>query len=226
MKRLAYILLLMIHLQLAGQDITISLLPVFGQRPVVWNDSVYVSQQAGNVRFETLKLYISSIHFLKNGKTVFSENNSYHLLNAADPSSFLIKVKLPPGTVYDQFRFNLGIDSLTNVSGAMPGALDPSNGMYWTWQSGYINLKLEGSCSACPSRKNEFQCHLGGYQAPFNTLHTASFDISDSNMINLCLDLEKFVNLSGLQAHTHIMSPNAEAVRLSGIMRDCFLLRK
>jgi hypothetical protein len=41
---------------------------------------------------------------------------------------------LPTYLKYDQIQFQLGIDSLTNVSGAMGGDLDPTKGMYWTWQ--------------------------------------------------------------------------------------------
>lgn len=228
MKTLAFIFLFIPSLQVSAQHtqpVSISFLPVFGEKTVVFHDSLYASQQAGAVKFETLKLYISALCFLKDGKVVHAENNSYHLLDASNPSSLSIKLNLPENTVYDQFRFHIGIDSATNAAGAMPGALDPSNGMYWTWQSGYINLKLEGTCSACPSRNNEFQCHLGGYQAPLNTLQTASFNVQDSPIINLSIDLEKFIDLSGLQNRTHIMSPNAEALRLSGFMRDCFLLK-
>ena len=57
--------------------------------------------------------------------------------------------------------FQIGIDSLTNVSGDLDGDLDPALGMYWAWNSGYINMKLEGKSSSCKSVKKEFQFHIG-----------------------------------------------------------------
>lgn len=31
----------------------------------------------------------------------------------------------------------------------MDGDLDPLNGMYWAWNSGYINMKIEGITPKC-----------------------------------------------------------------------------
>ena len=73
---------------------------------------------------------------------------------------------------FNTIAFNLGIDSITNVSGAQGGDLDPTKGMYWAWQSGFINIKLQGTSNSCPPPKNEFEFHLGGYQYPFNSLQT------------------------------------------------------
>jgi hypothetical protein len=42
-------------------------------------------------------------------------------------------------------RFLLGVDSARNVSGIQTGALDPARGMFWTWNSGYVMAKIEGS---------------------------------------------------------------------------------
>ena len=81
---------------------------------------------------------------------------------------------------HDKIKFNLGIDSLTNVSGVMGGDLDPTKGMYWTWQSGYINFKMEGSSAVCPTRNHEFQFHIGGYQDPFYAMQTLELEVKNS----------------------------------------------
>ena len=71
------------------------------------------------------------------------------------PSSLALQI--PSNIPFSKLKFQLGIDSLTNVSGAMGGDLDPTKGMYWTWQSGYINMKIEGKSNSCKTRKNQFQ---------------------------------------------------------------------
>lgn len=40
--------------------------------------------------------------------------------------------------------FSLGVDSLKQAKPLYSGDLNPLKYMYWTWQSGYIQLKAEG----------------------------------------------------------------------------------
>ena len=64
----------------------------------------------------------------------------------------------------------------------MGGDLDPTKGMYWAWQSGYINFKMEGSCSQCLATKNNFEFHLGGYQQPFYAMQTIELNTTACEM--------------------------------------------
>ena len=102
-------------------------------------------------------------------------------------------LKLPPDLTYDQLAFDIGIDSITNVSGAMGGDLDPTKGMYWTWQSGYINFKLEGTSPDCPARKNEFQFHLGGYAYPNASVQKIALTATGQGNINVQMNLDMFL---------------------------------
>jgi hypothetical protein len=52
-------------------------------------------------------------------------------------------INVPAGT-YTGMYLTMGVDSARNVSGAQEGALDPANGMFWSWTSGYIMIKAEG----------------------------------------------------------------------------------
>jgi hypothetical protein len=106
----------------------------------------------------------------------------------------------------------------------MGGDLDPTKGMYWTWQSGYINFKLEGTSPLCTTRNNEFQFHLGGYQKPNYCLQTLSFPIINSCKIDLELDVQKILEHVDLPRTNHIMSPSAEAVLISKIVANAFTL--
>jgi hypothetical protein len=66
----------------------------------------------------------------------------------------------------------IGVDSTRNVSGAQTGALDPTNDMFWTWNSGYIFVKMEGTSTSAPS--NDLTFHIGGFQSPNNTIRTVN----------------------------------------------------
>ncbi len=62
------------------------------------------------------------------------------------------------------------MDSARNCSGIQSGALDPVNGMFWTWNTGYIFFKLEGRAAASHSTGNTIEYHIGGYKAPANCI--------------------------------------------------------
>lgn len=108
------------------------------------NTSIIKLNSKDSIQLETLKIYISELSILNDKNVIWKEQNSFHLIDFSHPSTLLLILKLPSYQSFNKLKFNLGIDSLTNVSGAMGGDLDPTNGMYWTWQSGYINFKLEG----------------------------------------------------------------------------------
>ena len=202
--------------------IHISFVPVFRNIPIVLDESLFPISKPDSIKFTTLKFYISNIQFLNNAEFVYSEKNSFHLIDAGNKNTIGIFVTLPARITFNKIKFNLGIDSITNVSGVMGGDLDPTKGMYWTWQSGYINFKLEGSCSICPGRNHEFQFHLGGYQTPFNSIQSVVLNVARTNDFNIYLDLGKFIYSVDLSKQNHIMSPSYEAVNLSMELSKCF----
>jgi hypothetical protein len=123
---------------------------------------------------------------------------------------------------FDELRFHIGIDSLTNVSGAMDGALDPMNGMYWAWQSGFINFKLEGTSPVCTTHNHKFQYHIGGYLPPYNALQTITLPCTDAREITVYIALDKILAQLDLTNSPEIMSPGAKAVNVSTIIKQNF----
>ena len=100
------------------------------------------------------------------------QDSSYFLIRQADSSSSLITLKNVPAGSYKAVSFVLGVDSLRSTMdiSKRTGALDPAgdhtgaNGMYWSWNSGYIFMKLEGTSPAAPvdaTGKNNFRYHIG-----------------------------------------------------------------
>ena len=205
-----------------NRQINIAFNPVFATRPIDFNDSVYSLKDGNNIKFETLKFYISGIQFYNNAKLVWQEKNSYHLYDATDGNHQSVKLSIPSTIKFSKLTFNLGIDSVTNVSGAMGNDLDPTKGMYWTWQNGYINLKLEGTSNTCPNPKKEFQFHLGGYIKPLACLKKISIEVNNKNSINIYIDIKQFIDAIDLSKENHIMSPSASAVELFELIAKCF----
>lgn len=183
------------------------------------NDTFYVKEKESIV-LETLRFYISGIQLLQNDSLVWQEKESYHLYDLEEAKSIALQV--PVAVTYNRIRFYAGIDSLTNVSGAMGGELDPVRGMYWTWQSGYINFKAEGRSSTSTHPKKEFQLHLGGYESSNNALRQITLSTRSHADIDVYFDLQQFLQAAELAKRSHIMSPGPEAVKLSAMAAQCF----
>ena len=208
-----------------GQTITkhtIDFTPLFGKLSLVLNEDYYFLNNGDSIQFNSLKFYISGIELLNGDLPVWKEDNSFHLIDASDEKSFSVLLKRPLNITFNKIKFNLGIDSITNSSGAMGGDLDPTKGMYWTWQNGYINFKLEGKSNQCKTRKNEFEFHLGGYQYPNNTLQTILLVIPFNEKTKIYLNIETLISKIDLNNVNHIMSPGKEAVLISKNVADIF----
>lgn len=186
--------------------------PVFGSHPLSFDSTYYIGSK-DSIQFTALRFYVSNIELLNHNKTVWKETTSFHLIDAANEKS--MQIHIPSNVSYDKLKINLGIDSATNVAGALGGDLDPTKGMYWTWQSGYINFKLEGNSNLCKTRHNEFQFHLGGYQYPNNSLQTVFINSKEQATIEIVMDIKKIIEQIHLTEQNHIMSPGKEAIELS-----------
>jgi hypothetical protein len=196
-----------------------------GENLIFTNSSIsFHINEIDSVKITEFRFYISKISFWKSNEQIWIEEESFHLIDLLDDSTHKIKLKIPVEMVFDKLEFYLGIDSLTNVSGAMGGDLDPTRGMYWTWQNGYINAKIEGTSNVCKSRKNEFQFHLGGYVAPYQCVQKIEINIDRIEHIQIGIHLEKMIESLNLGKQTKIMSPSLNAVEISKQLAKCFYL--
>ena len=198
---------------------------LFGNKPLVIADEASPLVKGDSIRFSVLRFYISGIQLFLNNSLTYSEQNSFHLIDAEDEHSMHLSFSIPGKILINKIKFNLGIDSLTNVFGAMGGDLDPTKGMYWTWQSGYINFKIEGNSFLNTTRNQEFQFHLGGYKDSFNALQVVMIDVTEKGVINIYFDTQHFIGAIDLKHQNHIMSPGKEAVHLSELAAKSFYIR-
>ena len=140
----------------------------FAGNKIISVDSTYTNSLGENYTIQRLKYYITNIELL-NTKTGnrFAIAESYFLVDENDEPSKTISVSVPKEN-YDGISFLLGVDSLHNVSGAQTGALDPMNGMFWTWNTGYVSIKIEGRSPLSNLPQHLIEYHLGGFKGPDN----------------------------------------------------------
>lgn len=119
------------------------------------------TNSAGNLyQVDLLKYYLSNVTFIKADSTEYNLHN-YELINAAIDSTCQFSGAGIPNGIYTRMRFNLGIDTTRNHTGAQDGDLDPINGMIWTWNTGYIFFKHEGLFRTTSGTDTSLLYHFG-----------------------------------------------------------------
>ena len=202
--------------------------PTIDNQSVKIEEPYFIEAVKDSVNFEAVRFYISNVAFFQDENLIFSLEKKHHLIDLENEESMKIEVTSNEDLKFNKIKFNLGIDSLTNVSGVFGGDLDPTNGMYWTWQSGYINFKLEGVTASCPARHHRFQYHLGGYQAPFSTMQTIELHLleNDLNDILVNVSIDDFFEKINLKETYQVMSPNQEAVEMARLVASIFSIQR
>ncbi len=222
MKYLSSIVLLLTLTSVCAQrqNKVVHIAVTLGEQNVLPEKKIAIPQTDDSVSISVLKFYLSN----------FSSSLSYKNNALFDKSSCLldfhsiIKLNLHElPAAYDKLSFVLGVDSLTNTSGALSGDLDPLNGMYWTWQSGYINFKIEGIIFHKDNSQQEFTCHLGGYRFPYDATQKVSLvSLKERDDYGLNLDLTEFLQELMTKKNFHVMSPGKVAIELSALLAHGF----
>jgi len=141
----------------------------------------YVNASGETFSITNFRYYISNVKMIKDDGTKYEVPNSYFLIDANDTNSLIAELPNIPGGKYTGVEYMIGVDSTRNVSGAQTGALDPANGMFWSWNQGYIFMKLEGNSIAATN--NFFEFHIGGFTGANSTLRTVTIDFTPSILI-------------------------------------------
>jgi len=105
-----------------------------------------------SIRIDKLRWYVSLPPAGKKGLKAW-------LLDLADSASLDQQMSRP---VNNKISLLFGIDSTIQVGGVGTGALDPLRGMYWTWQTGYVQWKMEGAIRV-DGVESPLELHLGGF---------------------------------------------------------------
>lgn len=170
--------------------------------PIEWQ------QNDPSLKIDIFRCYLSKFEFLYEDGSSRSFPENVFLVDLEDSSSWNLRFNAPQSTL-QSIRFTVGTDSVLNVSGVYYGALDPLKGMYWAWNTGYINLKIEGKYN-----EQVLEYHVGGYRSPFATDRTHEIKFNGGTQ-KIVLSPDAFVQ-KALEAKLHsIMIPGKDAALLA-----------
>ena len=208
---------------------------VVGAEPLQLDNKWYLNQNLDTFNVSLFRYYISNFQLIKADGTVFSETESYHLVDQARTSSREFTIKSIPYGEYKSIRFLIGVDSTRNRSGIQSGALDVTNDMFWTWQSGYIMLKLEGQQLKSNGNLKDLTFHIGGFsgqysavrkvEIPFNTI---SINTTTAPIITFYADvLECFKTPNSIKFDdfSSAMAPGVNSTKIADNYSDMFTLK-
>ncbi len=182
-------------------DIKVTFVNIINKLPLVLDSAKYINCFKETFTISRLNYYISNVSLQTTGKKTIPELNSYHLINEEDTASKSFSFFISPNQ-YTSLSFLIGVDSLKNVSGAQTGALDPLNGMFWTWNTGYIMFKMEGNSPSSSVVNNKIEYHIGGFSGANNVLRKVHLNLNDTFFIHqekiteiiIKVDLDKIWN--------------------------------
>ena len=208
---------------------------VVGENGLVLNTQSYVNAAGDTFYVSAYRYYISNIILNRTNGQSYAEPNSYHLLDQEDLASRKIRLENVPGGEYSSVTFTIGVDSTKNVNGANTGAIDPGNGMHWTWNTGYIMAKLEGIANTSAAPRKAFTFHIGGYSGPYNALKTITLPfpekavVSASNIPNVhvfsnVLEWFKTPTTISFRDMNEIMSIGPESRKIADNYADMFVV--
>ncbi|CAN5612945.1 hypothetical protein BH23THE1_BH23THE1_11470 [soil metagenome] len=187
--------------------------------------TVYNLSEGVEVTFINFKYYFSNIKLKDDKGTWWSDPDSYYIIDAT-VSKPAIQLQIPPGK-YIEISYTIGVDSLRNFSGAQGGALSPSNGMFWSWQTGYIHMISEGQSPQIDRPNKNFIHHLGGFLDPFNIVKVITSTMPKPLIIEddtpqeilMGIDVSKLYdnesNTFSIPDITNIHTPGENAFKLS-----------
>ena len=151
------------------QNVNVRFQNKVGDVPLIIDSVNYKNELNQDFTISKFKFYISNVSFENTNGAQTAPSTSF-LIDQEDSLSLSTNSISIPSGIYSSIEFILGVDSLHNVSGAQNGALDVLNTMFWTWNSGYIFMKLEGNSSFSNSPGHFFEYHIGGFKEPYNAI--------------------------------------------------------
>ncbi len=192
----------------------------------IGEEELVLGNPVKNILGETIvvqkfKYYVSNFSVTdENGKTILLPAQ-YYLVDEADSSTKKINLTIPD-MIIGSIHFLLGVDSIKNVSGVQTGSLDPLKGMFWTWNSGYVMAKLEGTSASAATGGHLFTFDIGGFRTGNSVLKTIDFKIPKAGKtiqeINIVADINQwFKNKSEIRiAETPVChGPGALAMKIA-----------
>jgi hypothetical protein len=170
-------------------------------------DEPYTNTVGETYKITALKYYISNIKLKTLDGAVYEDATTadgakgYYLINEGDEETHLVTLENVPADDYTEITFTIGVDANQVSEGAQTGALDPAKGMFWSWNTGYIFVKLEGESSSSTDPDHYILYHVGGYKDPNNNIRPKTVSLghepasvrgNKTPEVHMIVDVNKF----------------------------------
>jgi hypothetical protein len=197
--------------------------------------TVYNLSDGVEATFINFKYYFTNIKLKDDKGKWWSDPDSYYIIDATE-SKPTINLQVPSGK-YSEISYTIGVDSLRNFSGAQGGALSPSNGMFWSWQTGYIHMISEGQSPQIDRPNKNFIHHIGGFLDSFNVVKVVEsalpkpliIEVDNPQKIIMGIDVAKLYDNEGnklsIPEVTNIHTPGENAFKLSQNFKSMFRIK-
>jgi hypothetical protein len=184
---------------------------IVGTTDLQLNTGAYTNAAGETFKVSKLKYYVSNFILTNSNGTDYKvpQDSCYFLIDESDETTHEPTLKIPEGE-YKTLTFTVGVDSLKSTKdiSQRTGVLDPTAAgadMYWSWNSGYIFFKMEGTS---PASMMGYMYHIGGFggysSTTINNIKTISIDLTQrgtpqvksgkSTNVHLLVDVLKLFN--------------------------------
>lgn len=176
------------------------------------DNTPYTNSKGESYKVTWLTYHVNNVKVKREDGTMF-EDHGYYLVDEMDATSQEITLQNVPAGNYTEVTFTIGVDANKISQGAQTGVLDPAKGLFWSWNSGYIGLAIEGISPASSEEDHVFQYHVGGYKTDavsnqVNNVRTVTLSFNGEAApvrpqhkpeVHLLFDVNKFLNGNGEQ---------------------------
>lgn len=173
------------------------------------------STMMGEGKTTTLELVKLYLHYQQQGQWV------HHLLDFESQAQHTLPIRLEQ----DSMVIYLGTAKGLDARGVRSGPLDPSQGMYWTWLTGYIQAKVVGSSTMVKHAKNKFEYHLGHRQDQAYELPHLVLKKSASDQV-IMLDMACWLQQTNMATQPKLVEPGNSATALLQAMANCCIINQ
>ncbi|MEI6507652.1 MAG: MbnP family protein [Bacteroidota bacterium] len=171
--------------------LTINFNHYFGNAPLQFLTN-YITAANDTIKIKSqFEYYISNVKLTTTDGQVYAPETYFLIhydIDSQDPAAASIQLQNIPNANFTKLSFLIGVDSLHNHTLGQTGALDPANGMVWTWNVGYIFYRLMGSFS---SANTSFSFDLGVDENLMKYELPASIQMDNNRTVNLKMDLKE-----------------------------------
>lgn len=237
MNRILLLIFLFATTATVAQQVQLDISHVVGTKPMQLKTAMYTNAAGDTFNITLFKYYLSNFSLTDKAGRQVRPSDAWFLVNEDSAGSRKLLLKNCPAGTYTQLSFMIGVDSVLNFSGAQSGALDPMHGMFWSWNSGYIMAKLEGTSPSSRLTNHIIQFHIGGYRAPHVTQRMVTLELptplvvgkGKQSQIALQADAATWFSGSSLISFREMagfMTPGTPADRIADNYQHMFSVKK